>query len=307
MGQICAKLRNPDYARQVEENIRSPFHQLDAIKLPDYPERQLKFYRDIDDKFSVFNEILLSDFMTLLNNLSINNTGNNRNIKLDKLTKDEWKKFCENKILKNPIVKKVKPELLGYQTQFFDDLADDVKLFYAIQNGFDTKDDLEIPKSAFFSVGFNYCYPKLSQKVLILLSLFTDSNNKIGLTDEMFLFLMLLFSNVFKTPVRFIEKVLGPNVPMESILYNIRFDEADEIIRINELIMREIVVTLGTQLVKDLFGEDNARVYSREEFKKVLLEENFIWIFSNKGIKMKVEEELTRRNIGVGKSGLSSS
>ncbi len=305
MGQICAKLKNPDYSRQSEENPRSPFQQLDSIKLPEYPERQLKFYRDFDDKFSILNQILLSDYMTLLNNLSKRSDSaaggeNQRNIKADKLTKNEWKKFCENKILKNPIVKKLSISEQNYQTQFFDDIADDIRLFYAIQNGLDASDeDMQIPKIAFFSFGFNYCLPKISQKLLIMLALFTDSDSQISLSDEMYLFFLLLFSNVFRTPVRLLAKELGIHVSSDSILYSIKLDEAEKITSLNDLIVREIVITLGEKLRIGLFNEDNSRLYSREEFKKTLLDEKFIWIFSNRGIKMKIEEELTRRNIGA--------
>lgn len=305
MGQLCAKLKNPDYSRQTEDNMRSPFHQIDSIKLPDFPERQLKFYRDIDDKFSVLNNILLTDYMTLLNNLSKSDSAtagsNQRNIRAEKITKNEWKKFCENKILKNPIVKKLSITHQNYQTQYFDDIADDIRLFYAIQNDLDASDEeMQIPKIAFFSVGFNYCFPKISQKLLILLSLFTDSNSQISISDELYLFFLLLFSNVFRTPIRFLAKELGLDVAKDSVLYSIKLDEAEKITRLNELILREIVITLGEELRKGLFDEDNSKIYSREEFQKTLLDEKFIWIFSNKGIKMKIEEELSRRNIGVG-------
>jgi hypothetical protein len=304
MGQICLKLKNPDYSRQTEELMRSPFHLLDSIKLPDYPERQLKFYRDLDDKFCVLNNILLSDYMTLLNNFSKGNSdaagsGKHKNIKTDKITKNDWKKFCENKIIKNPIVKKTSTDLQNCQKQFFDDIADDIRLFYALQNKLDIDDELEIPKIAFFSVGFNYCYPKISQKIIILLSLFTDSGNEISCSDDLYLFFLLIFSNVFRTPVLYLAKELGPDVPNESIWYSIRLEEAESITKINELIIREIVLMLAEGVIGNLFGENQSKAYSREEFKNTLLDDKFVWIFSNKGIKMKIEEELTRRNIGI--------
>lgn len=302
MGQICAKLKNPDYSRQTEDSILSPFYQLDNIRFPEYPEGQLKFYRDLDDKFSVLNNILLSDYMTLLNNLSKSEfnaaNGHQKNLRTDKITKNDWKKFCENKILKNPIVKKSTIQMENYQKQFFDDLGDDIRLFYAFQNRIEEIDeDLEIPKISFFSVGFNYCFQKISQKVIILLSLFTDSENKVSLSEDLYLFFVLIFSNVFRTPVRFLAKELGPDVSNESFLYSVNLVEADKVTKLNDTIIKGIIITLTGKVVSDLFGEEANKVYTREEFKKTLLDENFIWIFSNKGIKMKVEEELTRRNI----------
>ena len=137
MGQICAKLRNPDYSRQAEENIRSPFHQLDSITLPVYPERQLKFYRDLDDKFSVLSNILLSDFMTLLNNLSGADAaaaGKQRNIKTDKITKNDWNKFCENKILKNPFQKEFKTQIYNKYKLWLTAIAFAYLFFYIKHN-----------------------------------------------------------------------------------------------------------------------------------------------------------------------------
>jgi len=302
MGHICAKTNNPDYSHQYEENIKSPFHQLDNIKLTEYQERQLKFYRDLDDKFCVLNSILLSDFMSLLNNFTKSHTEErvkHRDIKTETITKNEWLQFCENKILKNPIAKKFSENLKNNQTQFFDDIADDIRFFYAMYNELENNEELSIPKIAFFSVGFNYCYPKMSQKILILLSLFTDNNNKISLNNDMMLFFFLIFSNVFRTPIRFLAKELGITVDKSSIFHNINLNEAEKIININEPIIREIIIKLANNLSDSLFDKDGSKEYTKEEFKKTILDDEYIWIFSNKGIKMKIEEELTNKNIGV--------
>ncbi len=299
MGQYCAKIKNPNYIRQTEENVLSPFYQIDIIKFPVYSEFQLKFYGAIDD-FSILNNILLSDFMTLLNNFTKNeesNSNKNRNIKTDSMNKIEWKKFCENKILNHPIVKL--DILMSFKhMQFFDDISDDIRIIYGNLNGLDPQDEsIEIPKIAYFSIGFNYCYFKLSQKVLILLSLFADNNNKITLTDEINLFFYLIISNVFNAVIRFLSKELGSSNNFLGIKHS---EEADKILNLNKSVVMKIVIDVSDKLKEELFvSEEDPKVYTREEFKKTILEEKFIWIFSNKGIKMKIEEALTRKNIGV--------
>lgn len=310
MGQLCAKLRNPDYIAQSEETYaRSPFFEIDNVSVPAYPETSLKFYSDIEDKFCVLKKFLLVDYMNLLNGYKRDEDAAGSpisNFRSQYLTKEEYKTFIQNKILRNPIAKTtLKAE--DFQTfsnenlAFLDDICDKINSYYSQDYQLDPDNERPLPKICFFSIGFNYCYSKLSQKLIILMNMFADKENKISYSDEFHLFCHLIFSNAFEGPIKYLSALSADLIPRESLLAKIQFSEREKFESIDSGAIFETALNLGDDLVDSLFAEGEQRLktktYTKEEFKKIVLGENFIWIFSNKGIKMKVEQYLKEKSL----------
>lgn len=300
MGDKCSKLAGQNYSRQCAENPANPYSDMDNLNIQQVPLVHLNFYSDFEKEFPILRHFLLSDYMNLLNSFRSDremNPSNANDITEEYLSKDDWMRFFENKILKNPIVTRLNISQFdtNAQKQFWDDLFDDVKSTYSMISG--NNDVIEIPKSAFFAIGFLYCKDKISQKILIMVNLFAGKDNKIILDSTLYVFFFLIFTNLLMTPIRLFDKFCGTDMDKSSYLIKIK---TVNVLPFKNVLteLNGVVTDLANNLV-DLFFKTDDITYTKEEFKKKVMEADNNWLFSNNRIKAKIEERMKEKGINV--------
>jgi hypothetical protein len=293
MGELCSKLKSQNYNRQLVENPRNPLDELDNINFQQKPLKILNFFSEFDKEFPVLRHFSLSDYMNLLNSFRSDREMNPsiaNDITDEYITKEDWMRFLENKILGNPIITKLKisQQDIINQHQFWDDLFDDVKNNYIMISG--NNDAIEIPKSVFFAIGFLYCKDKISQKIIIMINLFADKDNNITLDIYFYCFCFLIFTNILITPIRLFDKVCGSDLEKGSYLSKIK---TSNVLKFKNVLkeLNGLKADLANELVDSYFKPDD-KVYTKEEFKKKIMETENNWIFNNNNIKAKIEEKL---------------
>jgi hypothetical protein len=300
MGELCSKFAGKNYNRQVAENPADPLKEMDDIKFELKRLKFLNFYVDFEREFPVLRHIYLTDYMNLLNSFRSDremNPSKVNDITEEYLTKEDWMRFLEHKILGNPVITKLEisePDK-NIQRQFWDDLFDDVKSNYIMISG--NNDAIEIPKSVFFAIGYLYCKDKISQKIIIMLNLFADKDDKIKLDASFYCFCFLVFTNILITPLRLFEKICGSDLEKESYFNKIKISN---VLALKNMMMQlnGIRTDLANSLVDSYFKPDD-KVYTKEEFKRKIMENENIWILNNNNIKDKIDEKIRDLNIEV--------
>ena len=299
MGEKCSKLTGNNYNRQCSENPANPFADIENLNIEQTSLVNLNFYSDFEKEFPILRHFLLSDYMNLLNSFKSDremNPSNANDITEETLTKDDWMRFFDNKILKNPIITKlnISQHDALCQKQFWDDLFDDVRETYSTVS---REDGIEVPKSAFFAVGFLFCKNKTSQKIMIMINLFTGKDNKVSFGLSAYVFFFLIFTNLLQTPIRVFDKFCGTDMDKHCYLGKIKSSDVTGI-KNNLRDLNGIVTNLANDLMDVYFKSDDIS-YTKDEFKKKLLEKENNWIFSNNRLKAKIEEKMKEKEITI--------
>jgi len=298
MGDKCSKLAGSNYNRQCDENPANPFANMDNLNIQQHPLIHLNFFVDFEKEFPILRHFLLSDYMYLLNSFRSDremNPSQVNDITEEYLTKDDWMRFFDNKILMNPIITKlnISQHEITCQKQFWDDLFDDVKSVYTMISGND--DAIEIPKSVFFAVGFLYCKDKISQKIIVMINLFAGKDNKIMLDLSLYCFCFLIFTHILITPIRMFEKYCGADMEKSCYLSKIK---TSNVLAFKNVMTQLIGIrtSLANNLVDKYFKPED-KTYTKDEFKNHIMESENNWIFSNNNIKAKIEEEIKKNEV----------
>lgn len=281
-----------------KNTITNPFVELDNLKIPNNPLVYLKFYEKFEEEFPILRHFLLADFMNFLNNFHPDGDYKERapNAEEETLTKEDWIRFFDLKIITSPIIVRlnISQNEINQQKQLWDDIFDDIKEVYELVNKYDASD---IPKSYFFSVGFVFCMNKKSQKIIILMNLFTGKDNKIIMTGNFYAFFFLIYYFVLITPNRFFEKEITPDMAKDNYMKKIERKDVEGINR-NNIQLKGSITNLVNEIL-DIFFKNGDESYTRDEFKKKLLDEKNNFIFSNNCLKHKIEEKMKEKGIKI--------
>lgn len=294
MGNICFKTES---VQQTEEEAKAHEENLiDKIQFPEYKLTKLLFLKNMDEKFNALKFICLPDFMSILNNIQINeplNKGINRVLKFSNylISKDIWIQLMKSKVLSLPSIPRIEESLSNVLLQYYDDVFDSLLRYY---NFFFEVQLLVVPKVMITSFAFNYCNGKISQKVEIFLNLFMTQDNNIELTSYLYAFLYCIMHFAFDFPLKFINLYSDPKHVKEY--FNIAstkdfeylFDEDRRENFIREFFLRES---------KKIFGQNNDKKFTKDEFKNFLLdtsEKGGFWLLDNNLIRSRIENDLNK-------------
>jgi len=281
-GAVCTK-GNPDFTEE-EDKQREEFC-LDNLRLPEPKLNRLLFITTFENNFNLLKNIELVDFMNSLNNLKIDDGDPKNILKISNymLSKSDWMKFMEYKILNFPQIPTININYKNLLSQYFDDVFDELVSIY---NYFYDAQSEVVPKLLFVSFAFNNCNMKIGQKINIFLNLFADFNNEIELTNEIYSFLYGLVRLALNLPIRFFIKNEGNN-NLEEFCKSVS-PKNYEFISENEIRVKTMIDFLSKE-IKVIFGEEENKKYKKEEFKLFLTSLKGSWILDNNLIRSKLE------------------
>lgn len=300
MGEKCSKLAGSNYSRQCAENPGNPFVDMDNLSIEQKALVSLNFYSDFEKEFPVLRHFNLSDYMNLLSSFRSDremNPSNANDITEEYLSKEDWMRFFDNKIIKHPTITRlnVSQQEVSFQNQLWDDLFDDVKNCFSIVTGDNSA--IELPKSLFFAIGYLYCKDKISQKLMIMCNLFSGADNKIILEQTLYISFFLIFANLIVTPVRVFDKFCGMDMDKSCYLSKIK---TSNVIALKN-VLTEIsgcITDCSNKILDILFPKDDV-VYTKDEFRKRLMEPDINWILSNNRLRAAMEERMREKGISV--------
>ena len=131
--------------------------------------------------------------------------------------------------------------------------------------------------------------------IIILINLFTGKDNKIVMTNNLYVFFFLIYNLLLMTPIRFFEKSINSDCKPNNYMYKIKEKDVQKIRKhFNQL--TGCVNNLVNELL-DIFFKAGSETYDRDDFKKKLLDETNNFMFSNICLKSKIEEKMKEKEL----------
>ena len=290
MGSFCTKFEdNGECLDLVSRRNKT----IDEMVIPEPECIRLQYLNDFQDKFNILKYIQLVDFINLLNTFRFDEPEetSSHSVKFTDslLNKDGWIKFINYRILESPIIPNIDSVGMNLQKQFFDDVFDRLLMSYRF---FFQTENYYIPKIMVISFAFNYCGRKISQNVDIFLNLFCNPEGKIEFTNDVYAFLYCLITFAFDFPTEFLTKFTSPEY--NKNYFNVKSSSEWELFsKVDE---RDSICKQFFQLeTRKIFGEDEKKSYTRDEFKLLLLdtsENGGTWIIDNGLLRTRMEAGL---------------
>ena len=294
MGINCSCSNFEDKNENVLDIVTQRNQQIDEKILPESNCIKLKYLNNFQEEFNVLKYISLANFINLLNSFKLKHncketTSDTLIFKEAQINKDDWITFIDYKICHNPLIPKMDSLIIPLHKQLFDDIFDKLLFCYKF---FYRKESKYIPKIMIISYAFNHCGRKLSQKIDIFLNLFSNEENMIDFNNELYSFFFCLVIFAFDFPTEYLCKYWEEeNAKYFNISSPNDYKKYSCGIR-REKIFKNFFLTDN----KLFFGDDESRVYTIDEFRKLLLDNSpngFSWILDNDLIRSKIEEGLT--------------